>query len=38
MAKKTWLQKNWDKIGFGIAIILAFYFILKGAGYNVPFS
>lgn len=33
MAKKTWLEKHWDELGFGIAIVLAIYYILKGTGY-----
>lgn len=31
--KKTWWKKHWDEVGFAIAIALAIYYILRGAGY-----
>jgi len=33
MKFKTWWKKHWDEVGFIIAIVLAIYYILKGAGY-----
>jgi len=28
-----WIKENWAEVGFIITVVLALYFILKGAGY-----